>query len=143
MERKLSHVGIAVKDLEESSRLFSKLLGIGVAETETVVDQRVRVAVIHLGEASLELTQAISPESPIAKFIEKRGEGIHHVSFEVDDIRSELARLRAEGFQLIDEQPRVGAGGCWIAFLHPKSTNGVLVEISQKIVQSGFPPKAD
>ena len=132
MIKKLSHVGIAVKDLEASVKLFSRLFSIHSVSTEEVENQKVKVAFLHVGDTSVELTAATSPESVIAKFIEKRGEGVHHLSFEVDDIRAELARLKAEGFQLIDEEPRMGAGEYWIAFLHPKSTNGVLVEISQK-----------
>ena len=130
--RKLSHIGIAVKNLDEASKIFSKLFKIDHVETEEVADQKVKLAFFHVGGASVELTESTSPDSPIAKFIEKRGEGVHHLSFEVDDINAELARLKAEGFQLIDEKPRLGAGGYWIAFLHPKSTNGVLIEISQK-----------
>ncbi len=133
MIKKLSHVGVAIKNLEESISLYSKLFQIKNISTEEVKDQRVRVAFFNIDGTSIELTEATSPDSPIAKFIEKRGEGVHHLSFEVDDITAELARLKAEGFQLIDEQPRRGAGGYWIAFLHPKSTSGVLIEISQKI----------
>lgn len=133
MKKKLVHVGVAVNDLDASVATFSKLLGIEDAPVETVADQKVRLAFFHTGGASIELTEPTSPDSPIAKFIAKRGEGVHHLSFEVDDIRAELARLKSNGFQLIDEEPRRGAGGCWIAFIHPKSTHGVLVEISQKI----------
>ena len=133
MIKKLSHVGVAVKNLEESKKIFSRLFQIENIETETVSDQKVKLAFFHVGEASVELTESTAPDSPISKFLERRGEGVHHLSFEVDDIRAELARLKKEGFQLIDEEPRKGAGGYWIAFLHPKSTNGVLVEISQKI----------
>ena len=133
MFKKLSHIGVAVRDVGESTKLFAKLFQVDTAETETVADQRVKIAFFHLHGASVELTEATSPDSPIAKFIEKRGEGVHHVSFEVDDIKAELVRLKSEGFQLIDEQPRLGAEGYWIAFVHPKSTNGVLVEISQKV----------
>ena len=132
-QKKLVHVGVAVSDLDASVVTFSRLLGITDVPTETVADQRVRLAFFHTGGASIELTEPTSPESPIAKFIAKRGAGVHHLSFEVPDIRAELARLKAEGFQLIDEEPRKGAGGYWIAFVHPKSANGVLVEISQKI----------
>jgi methylmalonyl-CoA/ethylmalonyl-CoA epimerase len=130
---KLVHVGVAVKSLDDSVGVFSKLLGIDTIATEEVADQKVKLAFFPAGGTSIELTEATAPESAIAKFIEKRGEGVHHLSFEVDDIRAELARLKSSGFQLIDEQPRRGAGGYWIAFLHPKTTNGVLVEISQKI----------
>lgn len=133
MMRKLSHVGVAVKNLDSAVSVYKKLFKVDHVETETVEDQKVKIAFFHLGETSIELTEASSSDSPIAKFIEKRGEGVHHLSFEVDDLKAELARLKAEGFQLIDEEPRRGAGGYWIAFLHPKSTNGVLIEISQKI----------
>lgn len=133
MFKRLSHVGIAVRNLEAALDIFSRLLNVKVPGSEAVVDQKVRLALIHAGNTSLELLEATSPDSPIAKFVEKRGEGIHHLSFEVDDIRAEIARLKSEGFQLIDDGPRKGAGGYWIAFVHPKSTNGVLVEISQKI----------
>lgn len=129
---KLSHVGLAVKNLDEATKLFSKLFNIQHIPTEEVTDQKVRVGLCHLENASVELTEATVPDSPIAKFIEKRGEGVHHLSFEVNDIESELARLKSEGFQLIDEKPRIGAGGYLIAFVHPKSTNGVLIELSQK-----------
>jgi methylmalonyl-CoA/ethylmalonyl-CoA epimerase len=130
--KKLSHIGIAVTNLEESVRIFSKLLQIDKVETEQVNDQKVRVAFFRVGDSSIELTEATDPGSPIAQFIERRGEGIHHLSFEVDDIEAELARLKAAGFDLVDEKPRKGAGGYRIAFLHPKSTNGVLIEISEK-----------
>ena len=133
MKKKLVHVGVAVKDLDAAIATFSKLFAIADVPTETVADQHVRLAFFHTAGASIELTEATSPDSPIAKFIANRGEGIHHLSFEVDDIRAELARLRAEGFQLVDKEPRAGAGGYWIAFVHPRSTNGVLIELSQKI----------
>ena len=133
MIKKLSHVGVAVKDLEESKKIFSRLLQIKNIETERVADQNVNIALFHVGGASVELTESTVPDSPVGKFLERRGEGVHHLSFEVDDIKAELARLKADGFQLIDDEPRKGAGGYWIAFVHPKSTNGVLVEISQKI----------
>ena len=133
MIKKLSHVGIAVKNLEESKKIFSRLFQTENVKTETVADQKVNIAFFHVGGASVELTESTVPDSPVGKFLERRGEGVHHLSFEVDDIRAEIVRLKAEGFQLIDEEPRKGAGGYWIAFIHPKSTNGVLVEISQKI----------
>ena len=133
MMKKLSHIGVAVKNLEAATAVYSKLFQIDHVETEEVMDQKVRLAFFHVGDSSIELTEATSPDSTIAKFIEKRGEGIHHLSFVVDDIRAELKRLKSEGIQLIDEEPRVGAGGYWIAFIHPRSTNGILIEISQKI----------
>ena len=130
--KKVSHIGVAVKNIEASTGVFSRLLNAKDVKTEEVKDQKVKLAFFHVGDMSIELTESTSPDSPISKFIEKRGEGVHHVSFEVEDIYAELARLKADGFQLIDEQPRIGAGGYWIAFVHPKSTNGVLIEISQK-----------
>lgn len=131
MFKKISHVGVAVKDLGISETLFAKLTGAHSSGSEEVAGQRVKLSFFHIGDFSMELTQATAPDSPIAKYIDKRGEGIHHLSFEVDDIRAELARLKAEGFQLIDEEPRIGAGGSWIAFLHPKSTGGILIELNQ------------
>jgi methylmalonyl-CoA/ethylmalonyl-CoA epimerase len=131
---KISHLGIAVKDLESAERLFRSLLNGGGEQAihhEVVDNQKVRIASFQLGEAMLELTAATSPESPIAGFIEKRGEGIHHIAIEVDDIEKELIRLKREGFRLIDEHARDGAHGMQIAFLHPKSTNGVLIELCQ------------
>lgn len=131
MISEFSHVGVAVRDLQAACATYRTLLGAKESGVEEVADQKVRVAFFRVGEISLELTEATSPDSPIARFIEKRGEGVHHLSFSVDDIRAELARLKAEGFQLIDESPRVGAGGCLIAFVHPKSCNGILIELSQ------------
>ncbi len=132
MIESLAHIGIAVKDLEASTRLFQTLLGKPSDHVEVVPDQMVKTAFFRMGEVAIELTAATDSESPIAKFIEKRGEGIHHLSFVVDDIGKELARLQAEGFQSVDEKPRVGADGYTVAFLHPKSTNGVLIELCQR-----------
>lgn len=132
MFTKLLHIGIAVRNLDDSIKLFCRLLETTVIHREAVAAQKVNVAVLPLGDTRLELTEAAAPDSPIAKFIEKRGEGIHHLSFEVDDIRTELQRLEQAGFWLIDREPRLGADGYLVAFLHPKSTNGVLVELSQK-----------
>lgn len=129
---KVSHIGIAVKSIKTSSTVFERLLGKKADHGEYVANQNVETAMFNVGETSIELLEASSPSSAIAKFIEHRGEGIHHVSLTVDDIVKELARLKKEGFQLIDESPRPGAGGTLIAFVHPKSTNGVLIEISQK-----------
>ncbi len=133
MYKRLTHIGIAVKSLENSSDLFSKLFGMEEGYTEEVAEQKVKAAFFKIGEGGIELIEPTSPDSAIAKFIEKRGEGIHHLSFEVDDIEAEIERLKREGFQMIDEKPRIGADGYRIAFLNPKSTNGVLVEISQKM----------
>ena len=133
MFEKISHIGIAVKDIDASISLFQSLFGKVPDHAEELPDHKVRTAMFSIGESAIELTQALDPESPVAKFIEKRGEGVHHVSFVVDDIDQQLVRLRAAGFELIDEQSRPGADGYRVAFLHPKSTNGVLIEISQKI----------
>jgi methylmalonyl-CoA/ethylmalonyl-CoA epimerase len=128
---KISHLGIAVKDLAAAEALFKKLLGEENVHHETVEEQGVSIASLRLGDSLIELTQATREDSAIAKFIDKRGEGIHHVAIEVDDIESELARLKREGFQLIDEKPRQGAHGMRIAFVHPKATNGVLIELCE------------
>lgn len=133
MLRSIVHVGVAVRDIETSIELFTALFGHGPDHREDVPDQRVRTAMFAAGPSSVELLQATSPDSAIAKFIEKRGEGMHHISFVVDDIHVELHRLEAAGFQLIDREPRRGAGGYLVAFVHPKSTNGVLIELGQKI----------
>jgi len=132
MEKKLAHIGIAVKSLDAAIPLYSKLFPQEKVEIEEVPDQGVRVAFFRTGECSVELTEATSDTSPIGKFIGKRGEGVHHLSFEVPDLGAELRRLADEGFRLIDEKPRRGAGGALIAFLHPSSTNGVLIELCQK-----------
>ena len=133
MYKRLTHIGIAVKNLDNSSRVFSKLFGMNQSHTEEVAEQKVKAMFFKIGEGGAELLEPMNPDSTIAKYIEKHGEGVHHLSFEVDDIDAEIARLKKEGFQMIDEEPRVGADGFKIAFLHPKSTNGVLVEISQKV----------
>ncbi|HET7152852.1 MAG TPA: methylmalonyl-CoA epimerase [Candidatus Kapabacteria bacterium] len=128
---KISHIGIAVKDLTASKKLFGTLFKVEHFHEETVEDQKVRIASFPVGESVIELTEATSEDSPIAKFIAKRGEGIHHVAFEVGDIASELSRLSGEGFTLLSEEATKGAHDMLVAFLHPKSTNGVLVELCQ------------
>jgi len=130
---RISHIGIAVRDLKKSIDLFTTVAGSKPIHTERVEEQHVNTALFLFGDSALELLEPASPESSIAKFIQKRGEGIHHLCFAVDDIIAELERLKTAGFQLIDERPRKGADNCLVAFLHPKSTNGVLIEISQKI----------
>jgi len=129
---KINHLGIAVKSLEESIKFYQDTLGLSVSSTEIVADQGVEVAMLPLGESRIELLQSIDPCSPVARFIEKRGQGIHHICIEVDDIVAKLAEMKAAGVQLIDEQPKLGAGGHLIAFVHPKSTAGVLIELVQK-----------
>jgi methylmalonyl-CoA/ethylmalonyl-CoA epimerase len=132
MAKRISHLGIAVKDLGASEALFAKLLGDEHVHHEIVEDQGVSIASFKIGESVIELTAPTRDDSAIAKFIAKRGEGIHHLALEVDDVASELIRLKSEGIQLIDEEAKPGAHEMLIAFLHPKSTNGVLVELCQK-----------
>lgn len=129
---KISHIAIAVDDLEAATKAFETLVGNKVQSVEEVRDQKVRVGMIPVGESRLELAGPTDPSSTVAKFIQRRGEGIHHICFEVSDIEAELARLKAAGFQLIDEKPRRGADGHMIAFMHPRTTGGVLVELSEK-----------
>ena len=132
MYRRMTHIGIAVKALAVSGPLFSRLFQKEADHVEEVDEQKVRAMFFRIGDGGVELLEPTSPESPIAKFIGKRGEAVHHLSFEVDDIEQEIARLTAEGFEMIDKHPRIGADGYRIAFLHPKSTNNILIEISQK-----------
>lgn len=135
MFKSIAHVGIAVKNLDASLELFRTLLGKAPDHREDVSDQKVTTAMFRVGETAIELTAATHPDSTIARFIEKRGEGVHHISFVVDDIDAELQRLKQQGFQLVDEQARSGADNYRVAFLHPKSTNGVLIEIGQKRIE--------
>lgn len=127
---RIDHLGIAVKDLAAAERLFATLLGGPAGGREEVPGERVRVAFFPVGESRLELLEPTSPESPIAKALEKRGEGIHHLCLHVDDIEAEVTRLRAAGFQFVGEAPRPGSGGHRVAFIHPKSAGGILVELS-------------
>jgi methylmalonyl-CoA/ethylmalonyl-CoA epimerase len=130
---KIDHIGIAVKNLENSSSLFEQLLGKPSYKTETVDSERVKTEFFEVGESKVELLVAENEDSSIAKFIEKRGEGIHHIAFEVENIETEIERLKSQGFQFISEQPKRGADNKLICFLHPKSSNGVLVELCQSI----------
>jgi len=131
--KKIEHIGIAVKDLATSNALYAKLLGVAHYKIEDVASEGVRTSFFKVGESKVELLQATNLDSPIAKFIEKRGEGVHHIAFEVDDIEAEIIRLKTEGFELIDHMPKPGADKKMIAFLHPKSSSGVLVELCQDI----------
>jgi methylmalonyl-CoA/ethylmalonyl-CoA epimerase len=131
--KKIEHIGIAVKDLEAANALYEKLLGSPAYKTETVASEGVRTAFFGAGPNKVELLEAMDDGSPIAKFLEKRGEGVHHIAFLVDDIVAELARLKKEGFVLLNESPKKGADNKWVAFVHPKSANGVLVELCQEI----------
>jgi len=130
---KIEHLGIAVKNLEVSNSLFEKLLGVAPYKTEEVEQEGVKTSFFNTGNSKIELLEATTTDSPIAKFIEKKGEGIHHVAFEVSDIQSEVKRLKSEGFVVLNETPKKGADNKWVVFLHPKSTNGVLIELCQEI----------
>jgi methylmalonyl-CoA/ethylmalonyl-CoA epimerase len=126
---KLEHIGIATRALDDALIFWRDALGLEVAHTEVVEEQKVRVAMLPVGEARIELLEPTSSDSPVAKFLEKRGAGIHHIAVRVDDIRATLLRLKESGARLIDESPRKGAGGCLVAFVHPSSANGVLLEL--------------
>lgn len=132
MISKLDHIGIAVSNLEESLKFYTEVLGMKLHGTETVEEQKVKVAFLPLGDTELELLESTSDDGPIAKFIEAKGQGVQHLAFKVDNIEKALEECKAKGLRLIDEKPRYGAGGAKIAFLHPKSTNGVLVELCQR-----------
>ena len=132
MLKKIEHIGIAVKDLNASNELFKKLLGVPHYKTEAVASEGVTTSFFDVGTHKIELLEATDANSPIAKFIAKKGEGVHHIAFEVEDIEAELARLNEEGFELIHETAKEGADNKRIAFLHPKSTNGVLIELCQE-----------
>jgi methylmalonyl-CoA/ethylmalonyl-CoA epimerase len=130
---RLEHIGIAVKSLQNSNELFEKLLGKKHYKIEEVASESVNTSFFKIGHSKVELLEGTSPESPISKFIEKRGEGIHHIAFEVKDIRKEMKRLEAEGFRILNPEPKRGADNKLVCFLHPKSANGVLVELCQTI----------
>jgi methylmalonyl-CoA/ethylmalonyl-CoA epimerase len=130
---KINHLGIATKSIDEALKFWSGSLGLENIHTETVEDQKVRVAMLPIGESRVELLEPTSDDSPISKFLEKRGGGIHHIAIEVEDIGEALANLKAKGMRLIDEHPRVGAEGCLVAFVHPAATGGVLLELVQTI----------
>jgi len=132
--KNIEHIGIAVKDLEISNTMFEKLLGTASYKTEEVASEGVKTAFFKMGESKIELLAALNDDSPIAKFLEKRGEGIHHIAFAVGDITSEVQRLKSEGFTVLNEKPKKGADNKLVVFLHPKGTNGVLIELCQEIV---------
>lgn len=129
---KLDHIGIAVKNLEESLRFYEEVLGIPCTGTEVVEEQKVKVAFLPVGDTEVELLESTHEDGPIAKFIEKKGEGIQHLAFRVDNIEAAIEAMKAKGIKMIDETPRYGAGGAKIAFCHPKSTNGILIELSER-----------
>lgn len=132
MVNKLDHIGIAVSNLEESVKFYEEILGLKLQGIETIDEQKVKVAFLPVGDTEVELLEATTLDSPIAKFIEKKGQGIQHIAFRVENIEKALAEMKEKGIRLIDEKPRYGAGGAKIAFLHPKSTNGVLVELCER-----------
>lgn len=129
----IEHIGIAVANLEEASIIYEKLFGTPAYREEEVASEGVKTAFFRSGPNKIELLEATNPESPIAKFITKKGEGIHHIAFEVEDIISEVSRLKEEGFIVLNEIPKKGADNKWVVFLHPKITNGVLIELCQEI----------
>ena len=131
--RKIEHIGIAVHDLENSNELFSKLFGQPAYKTEEVASEGVKTSFFMCGPNKIELLEATNENSPIAKFLEKKGEGIHHIAFDVEDIYAEIKRLKLEGFTVLNETPKKGADNKLVAFLHPKTTNGVLIELCQEI----------
>ncbi|TJY34859.1 methylmalonyl-CoA epimerase [Pontimicrobium aquaticum] len=133
---KIEHIGIAVKDLKESNTLFKRLFGEPHYKMEYVESEGVKTSFFKVGENKIELLEATNKNSPIAKFIEKKGEGIHHIAFDVDDIEKEIKRLKKEGFIVLNEKPKQGADNKLVAFLHPKSTNGVLIELCQERVNN-------
>lgn len=130
---KIEHIGIAVKNISEANKTYEALLGIAPYKSEKVESEGVETSFFRCGESKIELLEATDPDSPIAKFIEKRGEGIHHIAFAVTDIWAEMERLKNEGFTLLSEKPKKGADNKLVAFVHPKSANGVLVELCQEI----------
>lgn len=129
---KIEHIGIAVKNLEESNLLFAALFGKSHYKIEEVKSEGVKTSFFDVGPNKIELLEATNPESPIAKFIAKKGEGIHHIAFAVTDIKAEITRLKSEGFTVLNEEPKLGADNKLVAFLHPKTTNGVLIELCQE-----------
>lgn len=130
--RKVDHVGIAVSNLDEAIKLYKDVLGLELHGVEVVEEQKVKVAFLPVGDTEVELLESTSPEGPIARYIEAKGQGIQHIAFQVDDIEAALEEMKSKGMRLIDEKPRYGAGGAKIAFLHPKSTNGVLIELCER-----------
>ena len=130
--KNIDHIGIAVKSIEQAGKFYTDVLGLDIEDIETVAEQKVKVAFIPITDSEVELLESVEPDGPVAKYIEKRGEGIQHIAFRVDDINQCLAELKEKGVRLIDQSPRHGAGGAKIAFIHPKETNGVLVEICER-----------
>jgi methylmalonyl-CoA/ethylmalonyl-CoA epimerase len=131
---KIEHIGVAVRSLSLSIPLFEKLLGTPCYKTESVLSEKVNTAFFKTGESKIELLESMEPDGVISNFVEKNGEGMHHIAFEVDDLKAEIERLKSEGFKFINEEPKRGADNKMVCFLHPKSTNGMLVEICQQVL---------
>ncbi len=129
---KIDHIGIAVKSISEALKLYEEVLGIKCEGIEEVQEQKVKTAFLPIGDTEIELLESTAPDGPVAKFIEKRGEGIHHIALRVENVEEALKEIKERGIALIDESPRKGAGGARIAFIHPKATNGVLLEICER-----------
>ena len=132
MVKKISHIGVAVRSLEEQVPFYRDVLGLEYAGAETVEDQKVKVAFFKVGDTRIELLEPLSEDSPVAKFIEKRGEGVHHIAYQVESCDAALKKMEEAGLRLIDREPRKGAGGHKIAFLHPRSTHGILTELTEE-----------
>lgn len=132
MVKKVDHIGIAVKNLEETIKFYQETLGLDLSGTEIVEQQKVKVAFLPIGDSEVELLESTEPDGPIAKYIDKKGEGIQHIAYRVDNIEEAIAEMKEKGVRMIDEKPRYGAGGAKIAFCHPKSTFGVLIELCQR-----------
>lgn len=132
MLKKIDHIGIAVHDLDETAKFYRDVLGMELQGIDEVENQKVKVAFFKIGETNIELVMPTSEDSPVAKYLGKKGEGIHHICYATDDIEAEIENMKARGARMIDESPRLGAHGAKVAFIHPKSSNGVLTELSQK-----------
>ena len=128
----IDHIGIAVKEIKQAGRFYTDILGLPIKDIETVAEQKVNVAFIPITDSEIELLETTEPDGPIAKYLEARGEGVQHIAFRVENIQDALEELKAKGIRLIDKEPRKGAGGAKIAFIHPKETNGVLIEICER-----------
>jgi len=132
MVKKVDHIGIAVKDLDEALKFYQEVLGMNLEGTEVVEEQKVKVAFLPIGDTEVELLESTDKEGPIAKFIEKKGQGVQHIAYRVDNIEEAIAEMQEKGIRMIDEKPRYGAGGAKIAFAHPKFTQGVLIELCER-----------
>ena len=130
--KQIDHIGIAVKDIGRAGKFYTEILGLKIEDVENVADQKVNVAFIPITDSEVELLESTAPDGPVAKYIDSKGEGVQHIAFRVENIEEALGELKAKGIRLIDEEPRYGAGGARIAFIHPKETNGVLIELCER-----------